>query len=273
MVDRKAAAHKAAAKSSSPKTGSKTRTTKKTTGKPAEAATKSPATEGVPARDPSREQADEPRVGVFVCHCGVNTAGFLDVEDVTEYAKALPYVVFATRNLYTCAEDGISDIKQAIVEHNLNRIVVASCTPRTHEPLFRAACEEAGLNKYLFEFANIRDQCSWVHMNEWDQVTAKARDLVRMSVMRAALLEPLEEITIDIHPASLVIGAPSIADQGFEVFLVEKEAEVGGSLRGLDNLSPTNADHRYQDATFHRGPDPGADQGGFPGTLQGVAGL
>jgi heterodisulfide reductase subunit A len=199
---------------------------------------------------PVAEANGEPRIGVFVCHCGVNIAGFLDVEDVTEYAKSLPNVVFATRNLYTCAEDGISAIKDAIKEHELNRVVVASCTPRTHEPLFRATCEEAGLNKYLFEFANIRDQCSWVHMHEWDAATAKAKDLVRMSVMRAALLEPLEEISIDIHPASLVIGAGiagmtaalSIADQGYEVYLVEKEAEVGGMLRNLDRLAPTNAD-------------------------------
>ena len=127
--------------------------------------------------------------------------------DVTDYAATLPGVVFATRNLYTCAEDGISAIKDAIKKHNLNRVVVASCTPRTHEPLFRAECEEAGLNKYLFEFANIRDHCSWVHMHEWDQATAKAKDLVRMSVMRASLPQPLQEMSIDIYPASCVIGA------------------------------------------------------------------
>lgn len=192
---------------------------------------------------------EEPRIGVFICHCGVNIAGFLDVEEVTEYAKTLPHVVFAMRNLYTCAEDGISAIKEAIREHNLNRVVVASCTPRTHEPLFRAACEEAGLNKYLFEFANIRDQCSWVHMNEWEKATEKAKDLVRMSVMRASVLEPLEETTISIHPAALVIGAGisgmtcalSIASQGFDVFLVEKENHVGGLLRSLHSLTPTGA--------------------------------
>ncbi|MBN1289523.1 MAG: CoB--CoM heterodisulfide reductase iron-sulfur subunit A family protein [Actinobacteria bacterium] len=149
---------------------------------------------------------EEPRIGVFICHCGSNIAGFLDVPSVTEYAEFLPYVVFSTRNLYACAEDGISAIENAIKEHNLNRVVVASCTPRTHEPLFRAACEAAGLNGYLFEFANIRDQCSWVHMNEWDKATAKAKDLVRMGVMRAALLQPLDEISIDIHPACPVIG-------------------------------------------------------------------
>jgi heterodisulfide reductase subunit A len=192
----------------------------------------------------------EPRIGVFVCHCGSNIAGFLDVADVTEYAETLPNVVFATRNLYTCAEDGIAAIKDAIKEHDLTRVVVASCTPRTHEPLFRSACEEAGLNKYLFEFANIRDQCSWVHMHDWDRATAKAKDLVRMSVMRASLLQPLDEISIDIHPTSMVIGAGisgmtaalSIASQGYEVYLVEKEAELGGMLRNLHRLTPTDTD-------------------------------
>jgi heterodisulfide reductase subunit A2 len=249
LAEKKAAAKKAAAGLSSPKTGKKKAVAKR----PAKTSTVKKAPEAAPAKqvEPAIEPIDasgEPRVGVFVCHCGTNIAGFLDVADVTEYAATLPNVVFATRNLYTCAEDGISAIKDAIREHNLNRVVVASCTPRTHEPLFRAACEEAGLNKYLFEFANIRDQCSWVHMHEWDEATAKARDLVRMSVMRASLLEPLEEISIDIHPASLVIGAGiagmtaalSVASQGYEVFLVEKEAEVGGMLRNPDNLTPTS---------------------------------
>ncbi len=253
MAEKKAAAKKAAAGLSSPKTSNKKAVAKR----PAKTSSAKKAPEAAPAKqaEPAVKPIDvsgEARVGVFVCHCGTNIAGFLDVADVTEYAATLPNVVFATRNLYTCAEDGISAIKDAIREHDLNRVVVASCTPRTHEPLFRAACEEAGLNKYLFEFANIRDQCSWVHMHEWDEATAKAKDLVRMSVMRASLLEPLEEISIDIHPASLVIGAGiagmtaalSIASQGYEVFLVEKEAEVGGMLRNLDNLTPTSTDPR-----------------------------
>jgi heterodisulfide reductase subunit A2 len=253
LAEKKAAAKKAAAGLSSPKTSNKKAVAKR----PAKTSSAKKAPEAAPAKqaEPAVKPIDvsgEPRVGVFVCHCGTNIAGFLDVADVTEYAATLPNVVFATRNLYTCAEDGISAIKDAIREHDLNRVVVASCTPRTHEPLFRAACEEAGLNKYLFEFANIRDQCSWVHMHEWDEATAKAKDLVRMSVMRASLLEPLEEISIDIHPASLVIGAGiagmtaalSIASQGYEVFLVEKEAEVGGMLRNLDNLTPTSTDPR-----------------------------
>ncbi len=247
MADKKAAGEGPAAGSPTPDT---LKTGSSSSEKPA------PGTAG--ATGASSGNGEEPRIGVFICHCGVNIAGFLDVEDVTEYAKTLPDVVFATRNLYTCAEDGITAIKEAIAEHGLNRVVVASCTPRTHEPLFRDACEEAGLNKYLFEFANIRDQCSWVHMHEWDKATAKARDLVRMSVARASLLQPLDEISIDIHPASLVIGAGiagmtaalAIADQGYEVHLVEKEAEVGGALRFLANLYPTNADPRQVIARY-----------------------
>jgi heterodisulfide reductase subunit A len=197
----------------------------------------------------SEERNDkEIRIGVFVCHCGANIAGFLDVVEVTEYARTLPHVAYAEHNLYTCAEDGLSAIRVAIKEYELNRVVVASCTPRTHEPLFRQACEEAGLNKYLFEFANIRDQCSWVHMKEWEKATRKAKDLVRMAVARAALLEPQEEIKLDIHPAALVIGggvagmtaALSIANQGFETHLVEKESELGGMLRGLYRIFPGN---------------------------------
>ena len=207
---------------------------------------------GKPAVESKKNQGSEIRIGVFICHCGANIAGFLDVEEVEQYAKTLPNVVFVTRNLYTCAEDGISSIKNAIKEYNLNRVVVASCTPRTHEPLFRKACEDAGLNKYLFELANIRDQCSWVHMHDWERATQKAKDLVRMSVARVAFLDPLEDTSIEIHPSSLVIGAGisgmtaalSIANQGFEVILVEKEKEAGGMLRNLYKLFPTGADPR-----------------------------
>ncbi len=250
---KKAAAKKGGAGKKKPakKTAAKTRKAKA----PARKAKKKPAVK-TPAKKPEakavavKPRDKEPRIGVFVCHCGVNIAGFLDVPDVTEYARTLPHVVYTERNLYTCADDGITAIKNAIKKHKLNRLVVASCTPRTHEPLFRAACVEAGLNKYLFEFANIRDQCSWVHMNDWDRATEKAKGLVRMSVARAALLNPQEEITVDIQPACLVIGggvsglsaAESIANQGFEVFLVEKEPRVGGMLNILKNLSPTDAD-------------------------------
>ena len=188
------------------------------------------------------------RIGVFVCHCGRNIGGYVDVPQVTEYVKQLPNVVHAEHNLYTCSEEGISSIKKKIQELNLNRVIVASCTPRTHEPLFRSACEEAGLNKYLFEFVNIRDQCSWVHMTLPKEATEKAKTLIRMGVAKARLLEPLEEIESKVIPSSLVIGggiagmgaALNLANQGFEVHLVEKEAELGGMLSGLHKLFTSN---------------------------------
>ena len=191
---------------------------------------------------------EEARIGVFVCHCGINIGAYVNVPDVVEYAKQLPNVVHAERNLFTCSEEGISAIKKGIKEYNLNRVLVASCTPRTHEPLFRAACEEAGLNKYLFEFVNIRDQCSWVHMREPQKATEKAKDLIRMGVAKARLLEPLEEIEIKVAPSALIIGggivgmeaALNLANQGFDVHIVEKEPELGGTLRSIHKLFPTN---------------------------------
>ena len=191
---------------------------------------------------------EEPRVGVFVCHCGRNIGAYVNVPEVVEYVKGLPDVVHAEHNLYTCSEEGISAIKKGIKEFNLNRVIVASCTPRTHEPLFRSACEAVGLNKYLFEFVNIRDQCSWVHMNEPEKATEKAKDLIRMGVAKARLLEPLEEVEIEVNPSTLVMGggvvgmsaALNLANQGFDVHLVEKEAELGGTLRSIYKLFLTN---------------------------------
>jgi len=198
----------------------------------------------------AKEEKDlsHPRIGVFVCHCGINIGAYVDVPDVVEYAKQLPNVVHAEHNLFTCSEEGISAIKKAIKEYNLNRVIVSSCTPRTHEPLFRAACEEAGLNKYLFEFVNIRDQCSWVHMQEPEKATEKAKDLIRMGVAKARLLEPLEEIEMEVTPAALVIGggivgmeaALNLAGQGFDVHIVEKEPELGGNLLNVHKLFPVN---------------------------------
>ena len=193
------------------------------------------------------EAKEKPRIGVFVCHCGSNIGGFVDVPSVAEYAKTLPDVVYATDNLYTCAEDGLSTIREGIREHNLNRVIVASCTPRTHAPLFQATCESAGLNKYLFTFVNIREHCSWVHMKEKDKATRKARDLVRMGVARARLLEAQEEVKVDVAPAAVVIGggvsgmsaALSLAEMGFPVHLVEKDGELGGFVRNLNNLYVT----------------------------------
>jgi heterodisulfide reductase subunit A len=150
--------------------------------------------------------SDEPRIGAFICHCGINIGGIVDVPAVVEYAKTLPNVEYAEHNLYTCSQDTQKKIREKIEENNLNRVIVASCTPRTHQPLFQNTCAEAGLNPYLFEMANIRDQCSWVHMHEPERATQKAKDLVRMVIAKAGLLEPLKRVPIDINASGLVVG-------------------------------------------------------------------
>ncbi|MDY6971265.1 MAG: NAD(P)-binding protein [Thermodesulfobacteriota bacterium] len=192
---------------------------------------------------------EPPRIGVFVCHCGINIGGIVNVPEVKEYAASLPNVVFVDENLYTCSQDTQENIKEKIAEYRLNRVVVASCSPRTHEPLFQETLQEQGLNKYLFEMANIRDQCSWVHQNQPEPATQKAKDLVRMAVAKARLSEPLRLISLKSTPSALVIGggiagmvsALNLADQGFEVHLVEKAMNLGGmakkihyTLEGLD---------------------------------------
>jgi heterodisulfide reductase subunit A len=185
--------------------------------------------------------AEEPRIGVFVCHCGINIGGVVNVPGVKEYARALKNVVYVDENLYTCSTDTQEKIKNAIKEHHLNRVIVASCSPRTHEPMFRETLRDAGLNKYLFEMANIRDQCSWVHMRQKEEATSKAKDLVRMAVANARLIQPLGELAVPVIQKGLVIGggvagmtaALKIAEQGYEVFLLEKEAQLGGNLRNL----------------------------------------
>jgi heterodisulfide reductase subunit A len=191
-----------------------------------------------PERDVSQE---EPRIGVFICHCGINIGGIVRVPEVVEYARKLPNVVYAEDNLYTCSDDTQKRIKEKIQEYKLNRVVVASCTPRTHEPLFRETVQEAGLNPYLFEMANIRDQCSWVHMHQPKEATEKAKDLVRSVVAKARLLKPLKKPVINVTQVALVIGggvsgmtaALELAKQGFEVHLVEREKELGGHLRKI----------------------------------------
>jgi heterodisulfide reductase subunit A len=191
---------------------------------------------------PEREVSEEePRIGVFVCHCGINIGGVVDVPAVVEYAKTLPNVAYAENNLYTCSQDTQKKIREKIEENNLNRVIVASCTPRTHQPLFQNTCAEAGLNPYLFEMANIRDQCSWVHMHEPEKATQKAKDLVRMVVAKSALLEPLKRVPIDIKPSGLVIGgglsgmtaALELSKQGYEAFIVEREKELGGLMKRI----------------------------------------
>jgi heterodisulfide reductase subunit A len=188
--------------------------------------------------------SEETRIGVFICHCGINIGGVVNVPEVVEYAKTLPNVVYAEANVYTCSQDTQKLIKEKIQQHRLNRVVVASCTPRTHEPLFRETVQEAGLNPYLFEMANIRDQCSWVHMHQPKEATEKAKDLVRSVVAKARLLQPLKKPLIQVTPSALIIGggisgmtaALELAKQGFEVHLVEKEKELGGNLRKIHYL-------------------------------------
>ncbi|MHC1726172.1 MAG: CoB--CoM heterodisulfide reductase iron-sulfur subunit A family protein [Syntrophobacteraceae bacterium] len=189
----------------------------------------------------------EARIGVFVCHCGSNIAGYLDCEALTKYAATLPNVAYAKNNLYTCSESGIAEIQSAIKAHRLSRVVVSSCSPRTHMPLFKSACAEAGLNPYLFEMANIRDQCSWVHMQEREAAQNKAMDLIRMAVAKATLLEPQEDIVSSLVKKAMVLGggiagvssALALADMGIEVALVEREAELGGLLRRVSRIGPT----------------------------------
>ena len=179
---------------------------------------------------------EEPRIGVFVCHCGINIGSVVDVPAVRDYAETLPHVVYVADNLFSCSEDTQHLIREAITEHKLNRVVVAACTPRTHEPLFQETLREAGLNRYLFELANIRDQDSWVHQAEPEKATEKAKDLVRMAVAKVSLLEPVERLQVPLNKSGLVIGggvagmvaALNLADQGFQTYLVEKEDHLGG---------------------------------------------
>jgi heterodisulfide reductase subunit A len=191
---------------------------------------------------------EEPvRIGVFVCDCGLNIAGTVDTEAVARFAEELPDVAAVVRNRYTCADPGQNEIKRAIAEHQLNRVVVASCTPKIHEPTFRQCVEDVGLNPYLMEMANIREQCSWVHQQEKDAATRKAKDLVRSAVNRARLLEAQEEKTFPVTDAALVIGggiagiqaALDLAAGGHQVYLVEKEPSIGGTMAALDKTYPT----------------------------------
>jgi heterodisulfide reductase subunit A len=215
---------------------------------------------------PEKDIADQaPRIGVFVCHCGINIGGTVRVPELVEYAKTLPDVVYSEDNLYTCSQDTQGHIKDIIREHSLNRVVVTSCTPRTHEALFQETIREAGLNRHLFTMANIRDQCSWIHMGEPDEATEKAKDLMRMALAKIRLVEPLPVIPLDVTQSALVIGggpagmasALSIANQGYEVDLVEREQSLGGNLKRiystiggrdsrtlLDNLSEQVGRHK-----------------------------
>ncbi len=190
---------------------------------------------------------EELRIGVFVCDCGTNIAGSVDTEQVRAFAASLGNVVVAARNKYTCSDPGQQEIKRLVVEHNLNRVVVASCSPRLHEPTFRACIQSVGLNPYLLEMANIREHCSWVHFPEPEQATAKAKDIVKAAVARARWLYPEDEEHIPVTDAALVIGggvagiqaALDLADAGHQVYLVEKKPSIGGIMAQLDKTYPT----------------------------------
>jgi len=194
-----------------------------------------------------RTQTDAPRIGVYVCHCGLNIADAVDCQAVAQWAEALEGVTVSRDYSYICSEPGQQLVKNDIAEQRLNRIVIASCSPRLHEPTFRQMCVEAGMNPYLFEMANIREQCSWVHPHQRGSSTQKAKDLVRMAVCRARLLRPLQAIEVPATRKSLVIGggiagiqaALDLADNGYHVYLVERKASIGGIMGQLDKTYPT----------------------------------
>ncbi len=203
---------------------------------------------------------EPPRVGVFVCCCGTNIAGFVDVPGVVEFAKTLPFVVYAEKNLFSCSQDTQGQISRVIKEQNLNRVVVSACTPKTHEGLFQETLINAGLNKYLFEMTNIRNQCSWVHKDDMPTATQKAKDLVRMSVAKVALHEPLEEPVTDINQAVLVIGggvagmivARTLSQQGYPTDLVEKDKQLGGRALYLNETWQGEKVGRYVEDLIHQ---------------------
>jgi len=190
---------------------------------------------------------DELRIGVFVCECGQNIAGTVNCDELREYAESLPDVVCAVKNRYTCAEPGQQEIKKYVVEEKLNRVVVAACTPKMHEPTFRQCVSDVGLNPYLFEMVNIREHCSWVHSYDKARATEKAKELVKAGVARARLLEPQIELEVPVTQAALVIGggiagiqaALDLANAGYPVWLVEKEPSIGGIMAQLNKTYPT----------------------------------
>lgn len=195
---------------------------------------------------------EPPRIGVFVCKCGINIAGVVNVEAVRDYAATLPYVEFATDNLYSCSQDTQETITQIIKEKNLNRVVVAACTPKTHEPLFQETLINAGLNKYLFEMCNIRNQNSWVHKNNPDLATEKAKDLVRMAISKVSLMNPLDEAELTINQTALVVGggisgmaaARTLANQGYETHIVENSDRLGGQANNIHTTARSESVHQ-----------------------------
>jgi heterodisulfide reductase subunit A len=193
------------------------------------------------------QEREESRIGIYVCHCGSNIGGVVDCEGVAAYGQTLPDVIVSRHEGYLCSEPGQNQIKTDIQEQRLNRIVVASCSPRLHEPTFRKCLAEAGLNPYLLEMANLREQCSWVHSHDPEGATQKSKDLVRSAVARARWLAGREDMEVPIEPATLVIGggvagiqaALDLADSGYRVILVEKQPSIGGIMAWLDKTFPT----------------------------------
>jgi len=191
--------------------------------------------------------SEDLRIGVYVCHCGSNIAGVINPESVVEYVSKLPGVVHASDTLYACADSGQRLIKEDIKKHNLNRVVVAACSVRMHEPTFRAAVAEAGLNPFLMEMANIREQCTWAHGHDPEGALAKAKDITAAAVAKARFLNPLEMIKVPVTKKAMVIGAGvsgisaalDLADQGIETILVEKEPTIGGAMAQLNKTFPT----------------------------------
>jgi len=190
---------------------------------------------------------DDLRIGVFICECGSNIAGTVNCDELREYAESLSDVVCAVKNRYTCAEPGQQEIKKYVVEEKLNRVVVAACTPKMHEPTFRQCVSDVDLNPYLFEMVNIREHCSWVHSYDKAGATQKAKELVKAAVARARLLEPQIELEVPVTQAALVIGggiagiqaALDIANSGYQVWLVEKDPSIGGIMAQLNKTYPT----------------------------------
>ncbi len=193
------------------------------------------------------ESGNDPRIGIFVCACGGNISRVIDVKAVADYARGLENVVAVFNNQYSCSDPGQKGIQENIQEHGINRVVVAACSPKLHEPTFRNACDEVGLNPYLFEMANIREQGSWVHQSEPEEATQRAKEAIRVAVAKASYLQPQVEIEVPVTRSALVIGggiagiqaALDLADTGYQVHLVEKQASIGGIMAQLDKTFPT----------------------------------
>lgn len=190
---------------------------------------------------------DKLRIGIFVCECGSNIAGSVDCDELVEFAKSLPDVVFAVKNTYTCSDPGQDEVKKNIIEHRLNRVVITACSPRMHELTFRKCVAEAGLNHYLMEMANIREHCSWIHLHDKKSATEKAKDIIKASYARVRHLEPQTEAEFPVTKSALVVGggvagihsALDLANAGYQVYLVEKSPTIGGKTAQLDKIYPS----------------------------------